>query len=165
MVTLSTCAAVIGCASTRAPAPQGPNGAPGADAILAGCQRLAEGGGAIRYACHGFSAVADDAPADPADDPDSDVDELVAGVVKDFGPLREKLGARVRVEKSVLEVDGRAAHAAKVSADDPAKAGRYFAAGYVIVSGQRRLVCTTSGGDGMESCESAMRALLDRGTR
>lgn len=162
---LSTTAAAIGCASTRAPAPPDRNGGPPADAILAGCQRLTEGGGAVRYDCQGFSAVADDAPAGPADDPDSDVDELVAGVVKEFGPLREKLGARVRVEKSVLEVDGRAAHAAKVSADDPAKAGRYFAAGYVIVSGHHRLVCTTRAGDGIESCEPAMRALLDRGTR
>ena len=125
MVWLSTSVALIGCASTRAPAPPGPNGAPPADAILAGCQRVAEGSGAVRYDCRGFSAVAEDARDDPAGDPDSDVDELVAGVVKEFGPLRDKLGARVRVEKSVLEVGGRAAHAAKVSADDPATAGRY----------------------------------------
>jgi hypothetical protein len=155
---------LAGCASSPAPAAEGAKGAP-ADAIFAGCRKLAVGEGAVRYDCQGFSAVADDAPADPAGDPNGEVDQLVAGVVKDFGPLREKLGARVRVEKSVLEVEGRETHAAKVSADDPAKAGRYFAAGYVIVSGNRRLVCTTSAGDGVESCEPAMRALLDRGHR
>ena len=155
------CVAVMGCASSPAPAPEGPTETT-AQKILAGCKEQAVGPGAVRYDCQGFFAVADEAPAGGADDPDSDVDELVAEVVQEFGPLRDKFGARVRVEKSVLEVEGRATHAAKVSADDPAKAGRPFAAGYVMVSGNRRLVCTTKAGDGMESCGPAMRVLLDR---
>jgi hypothetical protein len=161
--------AVISCASSHAAAPEASSGAPAPERILAGCKERPLPSGAVRYDCQGFRAVEDDAP-DGAGDPDGEVDELVAGVVQEFGPLREKLGARVRVEKSTLEVGGRETHAAKVSADDPARAGRTFAAGYVIVSGHRRLVCTTQAGggqmgDGQESCGPAMRLLLDRGGR
>jgi hypothetical protein len=158
------CLALIGCASSGPPA-AGSVGAASADKALTGCARVAARDGAVRYACRGFSAVAADEPAERAGDPDGEVEELVAGIVDEFQPMREKLGARVRVETSILEVEGREAHAAKVSADDPTHAGRYFAAGYVIVSGKRRLVCTTQAGDGTETCEPAMRALLDRPQR
>ena len=99
------CVAVMGCASSPAPAPEGPTETT-AQKILAGCKEQAVGPGAVRYDCQGFFAVADEAPAGGADDPDSDVDELVAEVVQEFGPLRDKFGARVRVEKSVLEDAG-----------------------------------------------------------
>jgi hypothetical protein len=159
------CVAAMGCASSPVPAADAPNGGPSAEKILTGCRKQAAQAGAVRYDCQGFSAVADDAPQDRPTDPDGDVDQLVAGIVEEFEPMREKLGARVRVEKSVIEVEGAETHAAKVSADDPKDAGRSLAAGYVIVSGTRRLVCTTVAGDGMETCEPAMRALLRRANR
>jgi hypothetical protein len=156
--------AAIGCAASRVPTTSAPGDARSAEGILTGCQRAAMGTGTVRYDCQGFSAVANDAQQDTAD-PDGDVDQLVASIVEEFEPMREKLGARVRVEKSVIEVEGAETHAAKVSADDPKDAGRSFAAGYVIVSGTRRLVCTTRAGDGMETCQPAMRALLHRTNR
>jgi hypothetical protein len=118
-------------------------------------------GAGLRYDCEGFTAAFHDEPPETPTDARANLDAMVTGLVQGFEPLRERFGAKIRVEKSPRRIAGHDVLAAEVLVDHPTMAGMYYAAGYAVVAGHRGILCSASTGVGMDRCGPVIRYLLE----
>ena len=148
------CLVVLG-AGCAAPKPVATKTSPVDD-----CHMVNVGSG-LRYDCDGYTAAFHDDPPNAPENPQRNLDQIVAGLVEGLQPLREKLNAKIRVERSVQRIGGKSVLAATVMVDDPTTGGRSVAAGNAVAAGRRGILCTATAGAGMERCGAVIRYLLE----
>ena len=114
-----------------------------------------------RYDCDGFTAAFHDEAPDILVNPQRSLDLMVAGLVADLQLLVDRLGAKIRVERSVRKIAGKNVLAARVMVDDSVTPWTTYAAGYAVVAGHRGILCTAEHGAVMERCEPVIRFLVE----
>ena len=123
--------------------------------------RMVNVGSGLRYDCEGFTAAFHDDPPNAPENPQGNLDRIVAGLVEGLQPLRDKLNAKIRVERSVQKIGGKSVLAATVVVDDPTAVEKSFAAGTAVAAGRRGILCSATTGAGMERCGPVIRYLLE----
>jgi len=145
------------CAPKSSPqSPAGASSAPESSTAtpppLTTCRRTAQQNGSDEYDCgeHKVTIIVGE-----SENVDAAIDDVANALAEGFELLRQKRGAKLRIEK-FTEFDYRGVRAAKVVAERPDEQGSYFAVAYAVATQRLVAICIGITSQGMERCSPVL---------